>query len=150
MSTIATGRTLSRNAPLSGLRSMSLRVVIELSGPPRGKAVKRAAPNHPGVYTDGKSVSREAALRLAAEHAMAGRPPTAQPVSVVLEQRFPVAQSWSRKKRDAALAGLLRPAMKPDWDNIGKLCDCLNQMVFVDDRQVVDGAVHKIYSEIRG
>jgi Holliday junction resolvase RusA-like endonuclease len=130
---------------------VSLRVEITLAGPPRGKAVKRAAPNHPGVYTDRKSVSREAALRLAAEHAMDGRPPTAQPVRVTIEQRFPIAASWSRKKKAAALAGMILPATKPDWDNIAKLCgDCLNQMIFVDDRQIVDGSVRKIYSERPG
>ncbi len=127
-----------------------MRVVVELSGPPRGKAVKRAAPNHPGVYTDAKSASREAALQYAAAKAMNGQPPTGQPVRVTIEQRFPIARSRPRKWQRAALAGMIRPTVKPDWDNIGKLCDCLNQVVFLDDKQIVDGSVRKIYSERPG
>lgn len=129
---------------------MTLRVVITLSGRPRGKAVKRAAPNHPGVYTDAKSVNREAALTLAAQDAMGDRPPTPFPVKVVIEQRFPFLKSWNKREKAEAIAGVLRPAKKPDWDNIAKLCDCLSHVVFHDDAQVVDGEIHKIYSEHPG
>ena len=128
----------------------AMRIVVQLAGPPRGKAVKRRAPNHRGVYTDPKSVNREAALTLAAEAAMRGQPPTWLPVKVAIEQRFPLLKSFTKRERADAISGVLRPAKKPDWDNIAKLCDCLTKVVFYDDAQVVDGEVHKIYSEFPG
>lgn len=125
-------------------------VVIELAGTPRGKGRPRATVGHNGfarVYTDEKTVRYEAQLRYAAQQRMAGRPPTAQPVSVTVEARFQVAASWSRKKQLAALAGHIRPTSVPDWENIAKVCDALNGVVWVDDRQVVEGVIRKVYAE---
>lgn len=46
------------------------------------------------------------------------------------------------------LTGEIRPTKKPDWDNIGKVvCDALNKIAYDDDSCIVDGAVHKWYSE---
>lgn len=43
--------------------------------------------------------------------------------------------------------GLIRPAVKPDWDNAGKkYCDMFNSTIWLDDSLVIDGAVHKYYS----
>lgn len=43
--------------------------------------------------------------------------------------------------------GLMRPIVKPDWDNIGKkYSDMYNSNVWLDDTLVIDGAVHKYYS----
>jgi Holliday junction resolvase RusA-like endonuclease len=61
----------------------------------------------------------------------------------------PVAPSWSRKKRQAALAGALHPTGKPDLDNCVKLLmDALNGILWRDDAQVTDIAVIKRYAEI--
>lgn len=43
--------------------------------------------------------------------------------------------------------GLIRPPVKPDWDNAGKkYCDMFNSNIWLDDVLVIDGAVHKYYS----
>jgi Holliday junction resolvase RusA-like endonuclease len=133
---------------------VSLRVTIELAGAPRGKGRPRAVIRrskagavHPGVYTDGKTRTYEAQLRYAAQQEMTGRPPTALPVRVTVEARFPVSASWSKRKQRAALAGEARPCTVPDWENIAKLLDALNGVVWLDDRQVVDGTIRKIYAE---
>ena len=40
------------------------------------------------------------------------------------------------------------PAVKPDWDNLGKLVgDSLNGILWKDDALIVDGAVHKRYCD---
>ncbi len=39
----------------------------------------------------------------------------------------------------------MRPTVKPDWDNLGKVTDALNGIVWEDDKQVVDGQVIKYY-----
>ena len=43
--------------------------------------------------------------------------------------------------------GLIRPPVKPDWDNIGKkYCDMYNHNVWLDDLLVLSGTVDKYYS----
>lgn len=43
--------------------------------------------------------------------------------------------------------GLIRPPVKPDWDNAGKkYCDMFNSNIWLDDSLVIDGSVHKYYS----
>ena len=52
------------------------------------------------------------------------------------------------KKRELMLNRTIRPIVKCDWDNIGKIvCDALNGIAYHDDKQVVDGQVRKFYSE---
>jgi Holliday junction resolvase RusA-like endonuclease len=63
---------------------------------------------------------------------------------------FPVPDSWSAKKRAAALAGDIRPTKKPDLSNIQKaLEDGMNAVVFKDDSQITEsGGSKKIYGEL--
>lgn len=43
--------------------------------------------------------------------------------------------------------GLIRPPVKPDWDNIGKkYCDMYNHNIWTDDSLVISGTVNKYYS----
>lgn len=61
---------------------------------------------------------------------------------------FKVPQSFGKKKREQALEGLIRPTVKPDWDNISKnICDALNGTAYNDDKAIVYGIVHKYYAE---
>jgi Holliday junction resolvase RusA-like endonuclease len=56
--------------------------------------------------------------------------------------------SWSKKKRTAALDGVIRPTTKPDIDNVIKgIFDAINDIVFLDDKQVVSLLVSKLYAE---
>ena len=42
----------------------------------------------------------------------------------------------------------LFPLKTPDWDNIGKfVCDCLNEIIWKDDKQIISGKVEKFYSK---
>lgn len=127
-------------------------IVIELAGAPRGKGRARAVSTPVGarIYTDEKTRGYEAQLRFAGQQAMAGRAPLAGALSIVVEARFPVAASWSRKKRAAALAGDLHPTIKPDADNVLKMLDGLNGIVWADDRQIVHVVFDKIYSDRPG
>jgi Holliday junction resolvase RusA-like endonuclease len=59
----------------------------------------------------------------------------------------PIPKGWSKRKHALALAGEIRPVTKPDWDNYAKVCDALNSVVWIDDKQVIDGRVEKFYSE---
>lgn len=121
-------------------------IEIELSGGPRGKErVKRAQIGH--SYTPERTVRFEDRLSLAAQYVMAGRPPLTGPLKMDVWMFMEIPASWSRKKREAALRGEIRPEVKPDWDNGGKLTDALNLIVWIDDKQITDGRVRKRYSD---
>lgn len=60
----------------------------------------------------------------------------------------PVQKSISLKERARRINGEHRPAVKSDIDNYVKaLFDALNGVVWLDDRQIVDLAAHKYYSD---
>ena len=51
---------------------------------------------------------------------------------------YPIPKSISKKQRALMLDGLIRPTVKPDLDNFGKLVlDSLNGYAYHDDAQVV-------------
>jgi Holliday junction resolvase RusA-like endonuclease len=124
-------------------------IVIELAGTPVGKGRPRFVRRTGCAYTPTKTRNYEGNLSLAAQDVMAGAKPLEGPLAVVVRALFPVPASWSRKKREAALASSgVYPTTKPDPDNLLKSSlDPLNQIVFRDDSQVVAAVVIKSYSE---
>lgn len=129
-------------------------LVVRLPGPPRGKGRPRmrvitpkAGRSFAGVYTDAQTRNYEGMLRQVAAVAMGSRPLLSGPLMVTVRALFPVPASWSRRKRSDALGGLLRPTGKPDADNLMKVIDSCNGIVWNDDSQVVDMRVIKRYSE---
>lgn len=133
---------------------MSDSVTIRLPGAPRGKGRHRAqlvqrAGQKPRIHShpDQKTEIYEGALRVAAGIAMRGRPLLTGNLDCTIFAFFPIPASWSKAKRAAAIARTVRPGVKPDWDNIAKVTDALNKVVWADDAAVVDGTVRKFYGE---
>ncbi len=129
------------------------RVQFVVPGQPVGKGRARSAAQRAGDrilirhYTPEKTKSYEEAVAMHAHVAMAGRPLLTGALAVALYIRMQVPASWSKKKRDAALAGLLWPTTKPDVDNIIKsIYDGCNGVCWVDDAQLCSGAQIKRYS----
>ena len=61
---------------------------------------------------------------------------------------LPIPKSWSKKKRQEAINGAIRPSSKPDWDNYAKsVCDGLNGVLYVDDGQIVESTVKLYYAD---
>jgi Holliday junction resolvase RusA-like endonuclease len=124
-------------------------VRVVLLGQPRGKErVRVTQVGH--VYTPERTVTYEGRLAYAAQQAMGERPPLEGPLWLDMIVKLPVAQSWPKAKREAALAGRLRPTKKPDFDNYAKTIDAFNLIVWLDDAQVIDGRVRKFYSDKPG
>ena len=98
------------------------------------------------VYKRAETRAYERALALAAKVVMKGKP-IGGALKLTVTAFMPVPASWSQRKRDAALAGTIRPVVKPDWDNLGGMTDALKGIVWADDAQVVDGRVVKVYDE---
>lgn len=70
-------------------------------------------------------------------------------LEVIINAYFAIPKSWSKKKKQAALNGEIRPQTKPDCDNVSKIIlDSLNQVAFDDDKQITDLHTHKYYSDI--
>ncbi len=75
--------------------------------------------------------------------------PVLRDVPIRLSAKFfrSIPASWSAKKQQAALAGLIRPITRPDWDNLGKsITDALNGVVYLDDALIVSSTVEKFYA----
>lgn len=59
-----------------------------------------------------------------------------------------IPQSWSKKKKEAALGNILRPTSRPDTDNYVKgVLDALNGFVVKDDSCIVHIEAGKFYSD---
>lgn len=101
-------------------------------------------------YTPQETVRYENLVMMQAMQAMQDRPPVDIDVGLMFVAVFPVPDSWSAKKRAAALAGDIRPTKKPDLSNIQKaLEDGMNVVVFKDDSQITEsGGSKKIYGEL--
>lgn len=70
-----------------------------------------------------------------------------QPLSVVINVYKQIPASYSNKKRERALAGKIRPTVKPDCDNIAKnINDALNGIAYPDDKQIVSLTINKFYA----
>lgn len=112
------------------------------------------------VFTDKKTRDYENALKAAGIEAMAGRVHISEPVSAMVLAYMPVPESWSKKKRAAALAGDILPTTGIDLDNVCKMLDGLNYhpprfkgdkekrpIIWANDAQIVALQARKMYSE---
>ena len=126
---------------------MSDAISITLAGEPRGKGRPRFARATGRAFTPEATRSYEGALRYAAHQAMAGRSLLDGPLTARLRAVFSVPASMSKGKRELALAGILVPIKAPDADNILKTLDALNNVVFRDDKQVVQATISKFYGD---
>jgi Holliday junction resolvase RusA-like endonuclease len=122
-------------------------------GQPVGKGRPRAARRgrHIQLYTPEKTASYESLVATAAHGAMRGAAPIKGACHVEMDIRLLVPMSWSAKKRNQALEGLVFPTKKPDMDNVLKaVFDAINGIVWEDDVQAVYVQAVKRYSAIPG
>jgi Holliday junction resolvase RusA-like endonuclease len=128
-------------------------IAFTVPGEPQGKGRPRIGKvgQHARMFTPAKTVAYEGLVAHAAQQAMRGAALFDQPCRIELDVLCTVPASWSGKKRAQALAGAIRPAKKPDADNVLKaVCDGLNGVVWRDDVQVVEWSGRKLYAETPG
>lgn len=124
------------------------RVEFVVPGEAKGKQRPRAT-KQGRVYTPSQTRNAEAFIKMLAAHAMNGRPPFEGAVRMFIEIDVAVPKSFSKKQRELALGYDIAPTKKPDVDNTAKLiCDSLNEVVYLDDKQIVQLVIAKRYSEI--
>ena len=69
-------------------------------------------------------------------------------VRAEIEVLVAVPKSDSKTKKKAKIEGMIRPAFKPDCDNLAKsILDSLNGLAYHDDKQVVELSIKKYYAE---
>lgn len=124
-------------------------ITFTVPGDPVGKGRPRATTigGHARMYTPAKTAAYEELVAVYASAAMKKAPLLEHPVRLHLGIYCKVPGTWSKKRRADALAGIERPAKKPDIDNIVKaLADGMNGIVYVDDSQIVELACSKWYA----
>jgi len=122
-------------------------ITVEISGVPKGKGRPRFVRATGHAFTPQPTRSYESALKYSAHLAMTGKVPLEGPLRIELSALFPIPASWSQKKKAAAAAGNLRPTGRPDLDNLMKMLDAFNGVVWRDDAQVVSASIRKAYSD---
>ena len=120
---------------------------LTVAGPPVGKGRPRFT--KAGIaYTPGKTANYENLIRLAFCEKYGEDAPSEEPVEIQVDGYFPIAKSWTKKKKVMALIGLMKNTSKPDLDNIIKSAlDGLNGVAFQDDKQVWRIIASKRYSD---
>ena len=130
-----------------------MQICFEVPGPPRGKGRPRFARrgNFVKTYTDAATASYEDQIRFYALQAMGSSEPLKTALEAFIYIRLPVPKSYPKKRAEACLSGSEWPCKKPDWDNVAKsVCDAMNGIVCVDDSQIVECHVRKVYAETAG
>lgn len=107
----------------------------------RPKFTRRGFAYTPKKTRDYEKYVKQIALRYKPKELLTG----------ALEVRFyfyrPIPKSFSKKNRELALCGRLRPKIKPDLTNYTKAAeDALEGIIYKNDAQIVDEHLHKYYS----
>lgn len=119
---------------------------ITIPGAPRGK--ERPRVTRRGTYTPEGTRRYEEFVRACWAKESGERFADDAALNVLIMAWFPVPKSTSKAKRFEMLLGHIRPAKKPDCDNVAKIiCDALNGCAYKDDAQIVRCTVAKYYSE---
>jgi Holliday junction resolvase RusA-like endonuclease len=123
------------------------RVSFTVPGEPKGKGRPRFSSKTGHAYTPARTRAYEAEVAKVAKIAMQGHKPFHGACTLLVIAYMPIPKSWPKAKREAAREGCLLHTGTPDYDNIGKVMDALNKIVWNDDAQVIDGRILKAYSD---
>ncbi len=129
---------------------MTFMLTYIVYGEPVGKGRPRFARRgkFTSTYTPQKTKTYEDEIRMMAKAAMGASGPLDTPMTVAIYIRVGIPASYSKQKRKDALAGIIKPMKKPDLDNVAKcFLDSMNEIVYLDDKQVVNLHVTKVYAE---
>ena len=102
------------------------------------------------AYDPPKSKAYKALVRGYASQS-APKEPLDGAVTLYVQIYRSVPKSWSKKKREAAIAGVIQPTTKPDVSNVVKgIEDALNGIWYKDDSQIVHEYSMKQYAREPG
>ena len=126
----------------------SKRIIVP--GEPQGKSRPRFS-RRGGIirtYTPEKTAEYEELIRACWFQQSDGWRCASGGVGITVFAYFGIPKTATKASKQAMKSGDLRPAKRPDGDNILKVvCDALNNRAYEDDKQIVDARVVKLYSE---
>lgn len=126
-----------------------MNVKFTIYGNPVAKARARYSAKTRSFYTPGKTAKYEDLVAKSGMIAMVGRQMLPGALRMTVRIYLEIPKSWSKKKRESAISGTIRPITKPDCSNILKAVeDGLNGIVYHDDAQIVEPSCAKFYSDI--
>lgn len=122
---------------------MSSMIIISIPGEPVGQGRPRVT--RWGAYDPPKSKAYKQLVRRYAKSIYHGEI-LAGPLVVGMRIYRPIQKTGSKKLHADKAAGIVRPAVKPDIDNVFKaVTDALTGVVWVDDNQIVETTIKKYY-----
>lgn len=69
------------------------------------------------------------------------------PTKIYIDSYFPIPTGMNRFEKILAELGLIRPVVKPDWDNVGKTySDMIQKNLLLEDCMIIEGVSRKYYS----
>jgi Holliday junction resolvase RusA-like endonuclease len=131
---------------------MTLIINFEVEGDPVPKGRPRFARRGQFVqtYTDAKTIDYETHVAMKARQAIGATEPLKGALTVFLYLRYTIPASYSKKRKEACLNGVEYPK-KIDIDNVYKsITDAMNGIVYLDDSQIVEAHITKVYHEQAG
>ena len=127
-------------------------VTFQVDGDPVPKGRPRFARRGHFVqtYTDSKTIEYETLVAMKARQAIGASEPLKGALSVFLYLRYSIPSSYTKKRKEACLNGLEFPK-RIDIDNVYKsITDAMNGIVYLDDSQIVEAHIKKLYAEQGG
>lgn len=111
-----------------------------------GKVQPKERPRN-NFRTPTKTKNYESVVALYAKEAMRGRAPLEGTISVCIQILCEIPKSWPEVKRREAINGNILPTSGGDLDNcIKSICDGMNNIAYLDDRQIAHFNVLKSYA----
>ena len=121
-----------------------------IPGEPQGKGRPKFSRQGSFVktYTPAKTENYEAHIKACFMASGAGMIPQGVEIGMEITAFYSIPKSTSKKRAALMREGVIRPAKKPDFDNVAKvICDALNKIAYYDDAQIVEAAFAKFYAD---
>lgn len=100
------------------------------------------------AYTHPDTVAAMEEIKMHARNQLKGFEPYDKAIFMELDAFITPPESWTKRKKADAIAGLVHMDAKPDMSNVTKLVeDALNGIVFCDDKKIVGFTCNKYYAE---
>jgi len=116
-------------------------------GEPRAKGRHRTTKSG-FTYTPKETIQYENLVKVSFYEKYPDHVPSDKAVKVMINAYYKMPKSFSNKQQELVKIGKLKPLKKPDVDNIAKsILDSLNNIAFIDDKQVVSALITKDYSQ---
>lgn len=122
------------------------RIALTIPGEPVAKGRPRWAKF--GIYTPKKTVAYETLIQEIFCMTYPGFQPLKGSLCMEINACFTIPKSKGKKEKALMIEGKIRPAKRPDIENVAKsVMDALSHFAYDDDSQIVDLVVAKYYSE---